>query len=422
MARPRLLFVSPQFLFPADAGGKIRTTGILRGMKGGVFDITLASPAAPGGPERHARALAGICDRFVAWPEPGENFARRALALFSRLPYSIAMDRSADGRKTVRALLDQGFDLVVADFVHAAVLFDRIPESAVLFTHNVEAEIFARHAKNTRGLFSRSVWRSQRRKMGAYEARILPDFAKVIAVSERDLGFFLETYGVRGAEAIPTGVDFDYFGQGASPPRAILNAQGGEIVFTGSMDWPANIDAMQFCMDAIWPAIAAARPKARLTVVGRDPPPSLIARARARGLNWRFTGLVEDVRPYVRDANVYVVTLRVGGGTRLKIYEAMAMRRPVVSTSIGVEGLPIEPGNHYRRADRPEDFAGEVLGLLDVPGEAAEMVEDAYDFILKRYSSRRVARMFEDICCRTLEIHDPALAVARPTPGLALAR
>jgi glycosyltransferase involved in cell wall biosynthesis len=186
------------------------------------------------------------------------------------------------------------------------------------------------------------------------------------------------------------------------------------------MDWPANIDAMQFCMDSIWPAIAAVRPAARLTVVGRDPPASLVSRAKARRLNWRFTGLVEDVRPYVRDADVYIVPLRVGGGTRLKIYEAMAMRRPVVSTSIGVEGLPIEPGNHYRRADNPSDFAAEVLGVLAAPHAAGEMAEDAYDFILKRYSSRRVARIFEDICRRTLASHVPT-AETTASPGLALA-
>ncbi|TAJ11505.1 glycosyltransferase, partial [Patescibacteria group bacterium] len=393
MGKPRLLFVSQQFLFPADAGGKIRTAGILRGMKGGLFDITLASPAASGAPERCARELAEICDRFAAWPETRPGFARRSAALVSRLPYSVALDRSTDGRRVIRALLGEGFDLVVADFVHAAVLFDRIPPGAVLFTHNVEAEIYARHAKHARSRFARAVWRGQRRKMAEFEARTLPQFAKVIAVSERDLGFFLETYGVRGAEAIPTGVDLEYFGAGATAPCRAPNAHGGEIVFTGSMDWPANVDAMQFCMDAIWPAIAAARPGAWLTVVGRDPPAALVARATSRGLNWRFTGLVKDVRPYVREADVYIVPLRVGGGTRLKIYEAMAMRRPVVSTSIGVEGLPVEPGNHYRRADRPADFAAEVLGLLDAPQAAAEMAEDAYDFILKRYSSRRVARI-----------------------------
>lgn len=420
MARSRLLFVSPQFLFPADAGGKIRTGGILRGMKGGQFEITLISPATADQPRRFARELAEVCDRFLFWPAPRHGgfvgTVRRFAALASRLPASVALDRSRAATALIKELLTTQPDVVVADFVHAAVLFDGVPRrGSVVFTHNVEAEIFARHARNADNLAARLIWNAQRRKMAAFEARHLPDFTKVIAVSERDLGFFLENYGVRGAETIPTGVDFDYFGAVASPPPATIPARGGEVVFTGSMDWPANVDAVQYCMNEVWPLIASERPDARLTIVGRDPPKSLVDKARMRGLNWRFTGFVDDVRPFIRDADLYIVPLRVGGGTRIKIYEAMAMRRPVVSTSIGVEGLPIEAGNHYRRADDAGGFADEVLRLLAAPAEAAEMAENAYDFILKRYSTRRVAGIFEDICRRVADLGEPAV------PPLALA-
>jgi len=416
--RPRLLFVSPQFLFPADAGGKIRTTGILRRMKGGFFDITLASPAAPGEALRFASDIAQICDRFVAWPRGvakagGLAALRRFAALFGPLPVSVAGDRSREGKAVVAALLGEGFDAVVADFVHSAVLFDAAPPHSVLFTHNIEAEIFARHARHAGNAVRRAVWRGQRRKMAAFEARWLPAFDKVIAVSERDLAFFVENYGVRGGEAIPTGVDFDYFAADHEQAPPGVPQAGGELVFTGSMDWPANIDAMRHCMDTIWPLIAKARPTSRLTVVGRNPPPDLMAEAQRRGLNWRFTGLVEDIRPFVRAANVYIVPLRVGGGTRIKIYEAMAMRRPVVSTSIGVEGLPLEAGRHYRRADNPADFAAAVLDLLDRPGDGAALAEEAYIFILKRFSNRRVAAQFEEICRRAMAGHEPAPAHGR---------
>ncbi|MGH6975796.1 MAG: glycosyltransferase, partial [Stellaceae bacterium] len=342
MARPRLLFVSPQFLFPADAGGKIRTSGILRGMKGGHFEITLVSPATTEQPRRFARELGEVCDRFLFWParQRGKfvGALTRFTALASRLPASVARDRSRAARALIADALATQPDVVVADFVHAAVLVDRIPSTgSIVFTHNVEAEIFARHAQTAENPLARIIWGAQRRKMAEFEAHHLPAFAKVIAVSDRDLNFFLETYGVRGAETIPTGVDFDYFGALASPPPATIEPRGGHLVFTGSMDWPANIDAMHYCMNEVWPIIAAARPGARLTIVGRDPPAALVDKARARGFNWQFTGFVDDVRPFIRDADLYIVPLRVGGGTRIKIYEAMAMRRPVVSTSIGVE-------------------------------------------------------------------------------------
>jgi glycosyltransferase involved in cell wall biosynthesis len=425
MARSRLLFVSPQFLFPADAGGKIRTTGILRAMKGGHFDITLLSPATGDQPRRFARELGAICDRFRFWPAPRYGSVvsamRRFAALASRLPASIALDRSRAGTALIADALGAHPDVVVADFAHAAVLFDQVPrKGSVVFTHNVEAEIFARHAVTAENPLARAIWNAQRRKMAEFEARQLPNFSKVIAVSERDLGFFLESYGVRGAETIPTGVDFEYFGAVASPPSLAVAPKGGELVFTGSMDWPANIDAMQYCMNQIWPLIVAARPEARMTIVGRDPPASLVDKAQARGVNWRFTRFVDDVRPFIRDADLYIVPLRVGGGTRLKIYEAMAMRRPVVSTSIGVEGLPIEAGNHYRRADTAEAFAAEVLQLLAAPFQAAEMAENAYDFILKRYSIRRVASIFEEICKRAVAAPH-AGADGQPAVPLALA-
>jgi len=407
MARPRLLFVSPQFLFPADAGGKIRTSGILRGMKGGHFEITLVSPATPEQPRRFARELSEVCDRFLFWPasKSGKVLSalKRVAALASRLPASVALDRSRAATALIADALTMQPDVVIADFVHATVLFDRVPPvGSVVFTHNVEAEIFARHAQTADNPVARVIWNAQRRKMAEFEASYLPAFAKVIAVSDRDLNFFLETYGVRGAEMIPTGVDFDYFGALALPPPAAIDPRGGHLIFTGSMDWPANIDAIQYCMNEIWPLIAAARPDARLTIVGRDPPGALVEKARARGLNWQFTGFVDDVRPFIRDADLYMVPLRVGGGTRIKIYEAMAMRRPVVSTSIGVEGLPIEAGNHYRRADAAAAFAETVLELLGAPARGAEMAENAYDFILKRYSTRRVARTFEEICKRAI--------------------
>src|SRR4029079_12593751 len=134
-------------------------------------------------------------------------------------------------------------------------------------------------------------------------------------------------YGVRDVSVIPTGVDLDYFTWQA--PRASADADGGTVVFTGSMDWMANGDGIEYFMDEVWPIVARARPRARCVIVGRSPPAPLVERARTRGLDWHFTGFVDDVRPYVREAQVYVIPLRIGGGTRIKVYEAMALGCPV---------------------------------------------------------------------------------------------
>src|SRR6185503_7113005 len=136
-------------------------------------------------------------------------------------------------------------------------------------------------------------------------------------------------------------------------------------VFTGSMDWYPNEDGILYFADTILPLIRRECPDAQVTVVGRDPSARLRAAASGRGV--RLTGTVEDVRPYMSDAAVYVVPLRVGGGTRLKIFEALAMGKPVVSTTVGAEGLPLVPGKHYLRADEPADFARAVVALLRDP-------------------------------------------------------
>jgi glycosyltransferase involved in cell wall biosynthesis len=404
IARPRLLFVSSRYLFPTDSGGKIRTVSILRGMMGGAFEICLASPLPDSPAEAHAAQLSQVCDRFIGWPAarrtPGFQWTRMR-HLPSKLPIAVATDYSSCGQRTVAAELGQQPDVLVVDFPHAAVLAP--PPYAcpsVLFTHNVEAEIFHRHAQTARNTLRRAVWRNQAGKMERYERELLARFDAVVAVAERDRDHFAKAYGAAHVSVIPTGVDFAYFGY--TPPPALESVDAGTVVFTGSMDWMANIDGIDFFMDQVWPALAAARPNVRFVVVGRSPPAALLERARARGLNWRFTGFVEDVRPYVRDAHVYVIPLRVGGGTRIKVYEAMAMGCPVVSTRIGVEGLPVEHERHFVAADRGGDMAAAVLSLLSDHEKRLRLSRQARRLVEDNMSAGRAAQVFEQICQQVL--------------------
>ena len=402
--RPRLLFVSPRFLFPADEGGKIRTSNILRRMKGGRFEIVLASPAPPGA-QAYAADIAAVCDRFVSWPARPTSDLRRALALASRLPIGVVGDRSAAGRRAVARAIAEAPDVVVADFPHAAVLTpDRIAPASVLFTHNVEAEIFERHARVATGVW-RLIWRDQARKMDAFERDACRRFASVIAVSARDAAALERRFGLSGVETIDTGVDLDYFR--FSPPGEAPDPEpdGGTVVFTGVMDSPANIDGVEFLMREVWPLIARRRPRARALVVGRNPAPSLQATARERGLPFEFTGFVEDIRPFVAGAHVSVIPLRVGSGTRIKAFEAMAMGRPVVSTRIGVEGLDIEAGRHFLAADDAEDFAEATVRLLGDAGLRDGLARAARARLEERFSWVLVARQFEDICLRAMDAH-----------------
>lgn len=398
--RPRLLFVSPRFLFPLDQGGKIRTANTLRGMKNGAFEIVLASPA-PQGAGQYDAEIGGICDRFVSWPEPQAGLSAKALAVFGALPIPVATDRSARGQAVVAGELDLRPDVVVVDFPHAMVLMPpgRPPVPSVMFTHNVEAEIFERHAEVARGPM-RVLWRNQAAKMRRFEGETLRRFDAVIAVSERDARALAEQFGLRDVAAIDTGVDLDFYPFTPPMPAPV---DGGRLVFSGAMDSRSNIDGVGWLAEAVWPLIAARRPGAEVVVVGRNPAPALVERVKALGAGFRFTGFVDDIRPHVSGADVSVIPLRVGSGTRIKAFEAMALGRPVVSTRIGTEGLDITPGEHFLEADGAADFASAVLRLLDDPALAQDMAVRARARLEERFSWRHVARQFEAICLRVVD-------------------
>jgi polysaccharide biosynthesis protein PslH len=320
--------------------------------------------------------------------------------VFGRLPIPVVTEASAAADAMITRELAQRPEVALFDFVHAAVWGPtQLDVPSVMFTHNVEAEIFARHAQVSRDPLRRALWRSQYRKMCNFERDTLQRFDTVIAVSERDGKQFRQDYGIgidNRIATIGTGVDLEFLSHSAP-------AAAPHVIFSGSMDWLANIDAIEFFLDSVWPKIAAANPAARMTVVGRAPPQHLVERARARAVNWTFTGYVDDIRPHIRSAAVYVIPLRVGGGTRLKVFEAMALGCPVVSTAIGVEGLPLQAGTHYLLADEAQVMADSVLRLLGDAAERERLSHAARAYVAEHFSFRSIARDFEQICLETLQ-------------------
>jgi glycosyltransferase involved in cell wall biosynthesis len=398
--RPRLAFVSPLFLFPNDAGGKIRTTNVLRGLRGGTFDVTLLSPATAQQRTQWASELHGVCDRFVAWQPPRVRARwQRGMDLFSALPVNVAADRVPAAMRAVHdALASEAYDVVVFDFVHAAVLRpSRIDAATVCFTHNVESEIFARHAQQATNPLMGRVWASQQCKMERFERDALRSFDAVIAVSERDAQQFKTRFGLPVVSTIPTGVDLEFFAW--REPSAPAPGAAPTVVFTGSMNWDANVDGVAFFIDQVWPRVVAEVPAARFVIVGRDPPESLRDRAR-RATNVTLTGFVDDVRPHVYSAQAFVIPLRVGGGTRIKAFEAMAMGCPVVSTSVGIEGLDVQEGQHFLGRDDAAQLAAAVIQLLQDSHLREKLSRNARQRMEASFGHREVARVFEDICLR----------------------
>ena len=368
-------------------------------MKNGAFSVTLASPA-PADVGRHAAEIDAACDRFVSWPMEAPSPFRRLASVLDRVPVAVAGDRSDAGVARIRDALRARPDVVVVDFPHAGVLVpDRIEAASLLFTHNVEAEIFERHAARAKGLW-KLVWSDQSRKMRAFEGATLRRFDTAIAVSDRDAEALRKRYDLPHVEPIDTGVDLDFFV--LTPPAAPPPAEGGTIVFTATMSWAANVEGIHFLLDEVWPLLVRERPAMKAIVIGRNPPDSLTDKVRSRGLNVTLTGFVDDIRPYVAGSDVYVIPLWVGSGTRIKAFEAMAMGRPVVSTSLGVEGLPVVDRQHFIRADSAQAFARAILGLLGDDGERQRLATAARRLVEERFSWNVVARQFETICLDTM--------------------
>jgi glycosyltransferase involved in cell wall biosynthesis len=282
---------------------------------------------------------------------------------------------------------------VVFDFLHSVVLAPaQLAVPSLLFTHNVEFEIFERHAKVARGA-SRLVWKNQARKMRTLEKAALRRFDRVVAVSERDGEQFVQLEAEANVEVIPTGVDLDFF-EWRDP------ATSERVVFTGALDWPANEDGIHWLLSEVWPEVEKARPEAELVVIGRNPSRRLSELALQHRCS--LTGWVEDVREHVAGAGAFVIPLRVGGGTRIKGYEACAAGPALVSTSIGVEGLSLEAGLHYRRADTAEEFVRKLIELLSDRHARSALSQRARQHVEENCSFENVARRFSEICKRAI--------------------
>ncbi len=376
----RILWVKVGGLWPLNAGGRLRSFHILRELSQRHV-VTLLTTHAPGDdPAGLAAQLPESEVLSLPHAAPKQGHARFVAALvrswLSALPVDLWRWRVPALQAEVEGRLASGrVDLCVADFLTGAVAVPLAgPVPAVLFEHNVEHVIWRRLAR-------------VERQMRRFEARACAAARLTLAISEADRAVLSALAPQASVRAIPTGVDAQYF-----HPNGTKEAPA-ELVFTGSMDWYPNEDAILHFIETVLPRVRAEVPAATLTVVGRNPAPRLHAAAARAGV--RVTGTVDDVRPFVDAAAVYVAPLRVGGGTRLKIFEALAMGKAVVSTTIGAEGLPLRPGEHVVLADDPPEFARAVVSLLRDPERRRALGSAARRFVLERYSWARVSREFE---------------------------
>jgi sugar transferase (PEP-CTERM/EpsH1 system associated) len=418
----RILWVKAGKLLPVDTGGKIRSYNILRHLARN-HEVTLLSyyggRQESGYEAEIQRELPGAQTIYTAALDG--NAVAQSLdylgRLFQAAPFAVSKFTHPDVRRVVASWLAQDkFDVAVCDFLSASLNFPDAPSTpAILFQHNVESALWRRMASTESNPVRRVAYQLEARKMSRYECSALRKFHHVIAVSEHDRQQMLEMDPACAISVVPTGVDTRKHAvapaASASPPR---------IVFTGSMDWEPNIDAViYFCRD-VFPRIRSEFPSAVFQIVGRNP------HARVNQLasdSVQVTGTVPSVDRYLGDATVVVVPLRIGGGTRLKIFEAMAMGKAVVSTSIGAEGLDVKNGRDLILADDATTLADAIIRLVREPA-LRRQYEQAAAKLAAQYDWSNIVQRFADVLQEVLQqvsrgkprsgpMNDPS--VARPS-------
>lgn len=388
-----ILFITEKFPYPLDTGGNVRSYHLLRGLAAR-HQVTLV--ATNGGEVRpaHVEHLSQFCatvaladvGSWSAWRDAGVLLR----SLFDQTPVVIARRRRPELAAVVRRLAaGDAFDTVYFNHLDAAIYLPDVPAGAlkVLDEHNVVTNQVKSIAASDGNPLRRMLLRRDARRVARHEAAVANQMDLCLTCSIPDADALRELGVSRRIVVVPNGVDTEYF----TPPSSRGESSGTPaVMFVGTMDYePCERGVWHFC-NSILPLIRRTCPALRFVVVGRNPSARIRALAASDPLV-ELTGRVEDVRPFMALAQVCVVPLLSGSGTRLKILEAMAVGVPVVSTTIGAEGIEAESGRHLLIADEPQEFCARVVQLLQEPEQAGRVRAAARELVEAKYSWHAVA-------------------------------
>jgi polysaccharide biosynthesis protein PslH len=370
-----------------------------------------------------ADALADACERLRpsiagldVFPIPSDASratwaAMTATSFFRPSPYDVNWLRSKAVWARIAALdVPRRFDLVHVDtlaLMQYAPLFGRTP--VALNHHNVESQLTARRAEKESHPLKALYLARDAAKLAAHEAAMCPGAGINLVVSPLDGERLQEVAPGTKVAVVDNGVDVDYF-----RPDPAVEPDPKHMIFAGGMNWFPNAEAMRFFVQDIWPALLADDPSRRMTIIGRGAPAEVTAAASDR---LHVAGFVPDVRPYAHRAGIYVCPIKNGGGTRLKILDALALALPLVATELAVEGLELQPDVHYLRAETPEDYVRQVRRLEAEPELRRRLALAGRQLVERRYSWQGIGRA---LCSAYDEAVGDTLP-RRTTPGRQLA-
>ena len=384
-----ILLLSPWLPWPLYDGGRIRIFQTLRYLSRR-HSVTLVSSVCRSDEIDHASAIKDFCQNVITTVVPNGTrsvVSRLSRGVLSRRPLIQSFYYDARLAEKVKNLTSRvAYDVIQIEFPFLAPYLNAVePRSRakkILSMHNIESLRFERELQLAHWGKRRLVLLGNHLFFREWEQEALRQFDGIITVSDLERTWVQQQAPQTMVDVVPNGVDTEYFRPGSSPALK----SNPYIVFTGAMDYPPNIDAASWLCSEILPLLQSSAPGIRLKIVGKNPHTRVLELRRRNGVE--VTGTVPDIRSYVAESLALVVPLRSGGGTRLKILEAMALERPVISTTVGAEGLDINPGGNILIADDAQKFVNQIRSLLESPEKAEAIGKAGRRLVTGKYDWR----------------------------------
>lgn len=383
MSIDKVLVITTRLPYPMISGAKIRAFHILQALARR-HRITIVSFYASREEEKYFGVFGDMGVNLVPIYNPDIDGAIRfkhiVRSLLSGLPLTVSKYWDKRMADAVCGLIRDS-DAVYCEHMHMSPYIMKSNGLVkVLDAHNVETQIGNRLASVESNLLKKIVLALNGKAMERYEKTICAKYDMILSVSRQDQGVLESEFGAKCVRLLENGVDTRYFNAVPVP----CSEKPLKLVFVGAMDWFPNSDAVRYFVKKTLPLLRAELPQIEFDIVGKNPPDDIRALSGTAGV--RVTGTVDDVRPYVRNSRVVVVPLRIGGGSRLKILEAFSLGVPVVSTTVGCEGIECRDGRELLVADDPKGFASCILRLLRDPSLCAHLADNARRLATGTYS------------------------------------
>jgi glycosyltransferase involved in cell wall biosynthesis len=407
MERKKLLWLSHLVPYPPKGGVLQRSFNLLREISKD-FDVylfcfnqeTFLKSSFPDTPDPLSQALRGLEPytrkiQVTDIPYSRHSFGKHYVALKSLLTnrsYTQSWLQSTEAENQIKAFIaDQDFDAVHFDTISLGVYRHLVTDTpAVLNHHNIESRMLVDRSRNEKNIIKKLYFQMEAQRLLSAEKKLCPSFNLNITCSEDDARELNTISPKSSVDVVPNGVDIDYF---YPRPNDRPTPSYSYLVFAGGLSWYPNLDAMNYFVDEIWPELKSRIPSIRMSLVGRNPPKKFIDLSE-RDPNFVVHGFVDDVRPYLWDATAYICPIRDGGGTKLKILDALAVGVPLIAQNFSCKGIAVEPNRHVLFASSPKDYVDQVEKILSDSEMCNRLTINGPKFIKDNFSYKNIGRNY----------------------------